>query len=442
MEIKFNFGKNSLNKKNIFDINENKDLDDKLDNIYESIQNIVFNEQVTNKINNKKNYNIEPNLSIFQDELDNNIINHDIKADNNFNKNNNKIQISKNDNFVNSNFGNFFEQNSKNINDNLFKKENNFDDNFSFRNNININNNNKNIFPEKEKINNKLIPKKEEKNESEKDMIEFCNKIKSNSPNIFKIKTFEKKCSQRQILRLKLEAFLILKKYYILRKAKSPWIKKKQKLIKLSNNFYRNLLLSRSFYGFVLNSKRKSLYNLIKNNYIDFRIKELSSILVKGLKFCYKEKNLENKAFFELTKNKLRRILKEMKAQMTYNKTIDKYFFAQILNNDSAIEFSKILIYLGNNFNIKKLFRYESNINIIIQREEFNLKQKIFLLLKNMNNYIENKLNEDINSFNQNVILFNDKKKFILYLEEKIIINYKKIYFQQKLFLCEVNIIL
>ena len=50
MEIKFNFGKNSLNKKNIFDINENKDLDDKLDNIYESIQNIVFNEPVTNKL--------------------------------------------------------------------------------------------------------------------------------------------------------------------------------------------------------------------------------------------------------------------------------------------------------------------------------------------------------------------------------------------------------
>ena len=449
MEIKFNFGKNSLNKKNIFDANEDKDLDDKLDNIYESIQNIVFNESNINKINNKKNYNIEPNLFLFQGELKNNVINkqteENIKniednTNNNFNNiennNNSKIQLNINDD-GNSNFLNFFEKNNKNINDNSFKKENNINDNFSFRNNLNYN---KNIFSEKEKINNNLLTfnnkssEKEEKNEYDQDMIKFCNKIKKNSPNIFNIKTFEKKCSQKQILRLKLEAFLLLKKYYIRRKSKAAWIKKKKKLIKLSDNFYRNLLLSRSFYGFVLNSKRKSLYNLIKNNYIDFRIKELSSLLVKGLKFCYKEKNLENKAFFELTKNKLRRILKEMKAQMMYNKTIDKYFFAQILNNDAAIEFSKILIYIGNTYNIKKLFRYESNINIIIHREEFNLKQKIFLFLKNMNNYIENKLNEDIYSFNQNSIIFNDKKRFILYLEEKIIINYKKKYFQQKIF--------
>ena len=38
----FNFGKNILDKKNIITQDENKDLDDKLDNIYESIQNIVF----------------------------------------------------------------------------------------------------------------------------------------------------------------------------------------------------------------------------------------------------------------------------------------------------------------------------------------------------------------------------------------------------------------
>ena len=264
-------------------------------------------------------------MFLFQGELKNNLINkqkeENIKniednTNNNFNNiennNNSKIQLNINDD-GNSNFLNFFEKNNKNINDNSFKKENNINDNFSFRNNLNYN---KNIFSEKEKINNNLLTfnnklsEKEEKNEYDQDMIKFCNKIKTNSPNIFNIKNFEKKCSQKQILRLKLEAFLLLKKYYIRRKSKSAWIKKKKKLIKLSDNFYRNLLLSRSFYGFVLNSKRKSLYNLIKNNYIDFRIKELSSLLVKGLKFCYKEKNLENKAFFELTKNKLRRILK------------------------------------------------------------------------------------------------------------------------------------
>ena len=87
----------------------------------------------------------------------------------------------------------------------------------------------------------------------------------------------------------------------------------------------------------------------------------------------------EIKKVVNISADDIRRILKEMKAQMMYNKTIDKYFFAQILNNDAAIEFSKILIYIGNTYNIKKLFRYESNINTIIHREEFNLKQKIFM---------------------------------------------------------------
>ena len=447
--MNFNFGKNNNNKKNMLFTNENNELDDKLDNIYESIQNIVFNKSKINKLNSNEIKNsIEPNKKFLQKEKmdyknNNNNIKKEIfiknKKDNNnlLNiKNNEKMKINNNSNFVKLKFENNFEKDNKNINDNLLLKENNFEDNFSFRNTFNINKNNTSKIVNQN--NNKLITndkifQKEEKNNNQ-EIIDFCNIIKSNSPNIFKINSFEKKHSQKQILRLKLEAFLVIKKYYLHRKSKSAWIKKKKKLIKLSNNFYRNLLLSRSFYGFVLNSKRKSLYNLIKNNYIDFRIKELSSFLIKSLKFCYKEKNLENKAFFELTKNKLRRILKEMKAQAVYNKTIDKYFFSQILNNDVALEFSKILIYFGNSFNIKKLYRYESNINIIIQKEEFSLKQKLFSYLKNINNIVENKLNEDVETFKQNTIIFNDKKKFIIYLEEQIILSYKKKYFQQKLF--------
>ena len=42
--MNFKFGKKIINKQNNIYKNENKDLDDKLDNIYESIQNIVFNE--------------------------------------------------------------------------------------------------------------------------------------------------------------------------------------------------------------------------------------------------------------------------------------------------------------------------------------------------------------------------------------------------------------
>ena len=449
--MNFNFGKNNLFKQNFLNLKENKELDDKLDNIYESIQNIVFNESKINKLkSNDINMNIEPNdLSLQKEENiyknnedfnDEEFINSkkDNKIKNFYNNKNNEKNHINNNSFIQLKFRNFLEQNKKNINDNLAKKDNIIGDNFSFRNNANINKTNLSENDKKNKNNNNLINNnastKNEENNINQEMLDFCKIIKSNSINVIKINTFEKQYSQKQILRLKLEAFLVIKKYYLHRKSKSAWIKKKKKLIKLSQSFYRNLLLSRSFYGFVLNSKRTSLFNLIKNNYIDFRIKELSSILVKGLKFCYKEKNLENKAFFELTKNKLRRIIKEMKAQMVYNKTIDKYFFAQVLNNDSAVEFSKLLIYLGNSFNIKKLYRYESNINTIIHKEEFFLKQKIFLFLRNLNSYIENKLNENIENFNQNVLIFNDKKKFIIYLEEKIILNYKQKYFQQKLF--------
>ena len=427
--MNFKFGKKIINKQNNIYKNENKDLDDKLDNIYESIQNIVFNEPKINKLNqNKIKFNFEPNINLLQKEK-NMIkkINKDEiliknKKDNESNisyneRNNNKKE--NNDDIIDLKLENNLEKNNKIINDNLLKKENNFEDNFSFRNN---------------KLNS--IDKKSENNDknSSQEIINLCKIIKSNSPNMFEINNFEKQHSQKQILRLKLEAFLVIKKYYLHRKSKSDWIKRKKKLIKLSDNFYKNLLLSRSFYGFVLNSKRKSLYNLIKNNYIDFRIKELSSLLIKGLRFCYKERNLENKAFFELTKNKLRRVIKEMKAQMVYNKTMDKYLFTQIINNDAAVQFSKMLIYLGNSYNIKKLCRYESNINTIIHKDEFIMKQKMFSFLKNMGNIMENKLNDDIESFKQNVILFNDKKKLIIYLEEQIILNYKKKFFEQKLF--------
>ena len=300
----FNFGKNILDRKNIITQNENKDIDDKLDNIYESIQNIVFNEPKINKINsNKKNYNIEPNIVFLQNEKKNNI-NHDNsdeefvknKKDNINNifynyKNTKQMQISNNNNnnFIKLKFLNDFETNKKNLNDNLLKIGKNNEDTFSFRNNFNnnegilLNTEKKNKF-NKEITSEKNISKNEEKI-IDKEILDFCNIIKSKSHNLFKINTFEKQHYQKQILRLKLEAFLVIKKYYLHRKSKSSWKKKKKKLIKLSENFYRNLLLSRTFYGFVLNSKRKSLYNLIKNNYIDFRIKELSSFLIRSLKF-------------------------------------------------------------------------------------------------------------------------------------------------------------
>ena len=514
MKMNFNFGKNKYNNINELYINENNELDDKLDNIYESIQNIVFNKPsftnekkvnepklsidknienkndafFTNKFHpsnvNKINDNKNKYLNIKQYD-DNDIINDyimklkskdEIKSNNS--NNNSKFEEPKNsrlnndlDNILSpkknnitfkkeelSNKKNFLSKidisslndkspgvilDSDNIN---FKKSN--DNKKDFLNKINISN-----FGSKSKFNLEInknnfnfnnlnfiandIEKKDKKEKKEKineDMINFYNSIKENSPNVFKVNSSEKQLSQKEILRLKLEAFLILKKYYLHRKSKSKWIQRKKTLIIISNKFYRNLLLSRAFYGFVLNSKRKSLFELIKNNYVEFRIKELSFNFINILKFCYKEKNLENKAFFELTKNKLRRVLNEMKAQMVYNKTIDKYFFTQILNNEAAIEFSKIIIYLGNSHNIKKLCRYEYNINTIIHKEEFCLKQKCFNFLRNQTNIVENELNKEAEKFLYNTIVFNDKKNFIMQLEEKIISNYKIKFLREKLF--------
>lgn len=510
MKMNFNFGKNKYNNNNEFYINDNSELDDKLDNIYESIQNIVFNKPSfikekkinesklnfdkimenkndafftntfhPNNINKITNYNNQY-LSMKQYDDNKSINDYDMKSKNKNKINNNQTFEESNNSKLSNDITNILSPNKNNItfknkeqsnkkdflnkinisslndktsgkildtdNINLNKKNN--DNKKDFLNKINISNfgsksksnlenNNKNINFNNLKFIINDLEKKDKKDKKEKvneDMINFYNSIKENSPNVFKVNSSEKQLSQKEILRLKLEAFLILKKYYLHRKSKSKWIKRKKTLLIISNKFYRNLLLSRSFYGFVLNSKRKSLFELIKNNYVEFRIKELSFNLINILKFCYREKNLENKAFFELTKNKLRRVLNEMKAQMVYNKTVDKYFFTQILNNEAAIEFSKIIIYLGNSHNIKKLCRYESNINTIIHKEEFCLKQKCFDFLRNQTTMVENELNKEAEKFVYNTIVFNDKKNFIMQLEEKIISNYKIKFLREKLF--------
>ena len=104
------------------------------------------------------------------------------------------------------------------------------------------------------------------------------------------------------------------------------------------------------------------------------------------------------------------------------------------VNNEAAIIFSKIIIYLGNEYNIKKLYRYEYNINTIIHKEEFSLKQKCFNFLKNQRNIIENQLNNEAEKFKQSVIIYNDKKNFIMQLEEDIIRSYKTKFFKEKIF--------
>ena len=401
----FNFGKMSQNKNNFNynNINNNKivnsniqkninnpntsnkmisnnnDLNEKLNNIYSNIQSISFTSFQKSKNNSSSN-----NYSVVQKQAINQ--NPSFLNDDLINISNNTITTSQN--------------NNSNIN--IIKNYNQ----------INSNNN----------INQMVLVNK------------FYESIKENSPNLFKNNVSEKQISLKEILRLKSEAFQMLKKYHLHRKAKSKWLKRKKKLLILANNFYRNLLISRSFYGFTIISKRKSIYNIIKTNYIDFRTKELSNYLFEILIFSYKAKIKENMFFFEITKNKLKKIIQAIKSETITNKTYNKYYFAQILNNQSAIDFAKILIFLGNNQNLRKLTRYETNINELIDREELLSKKKCFDFLVKQRYVIDNNYKKIIDDFQLNNIYLNDKKKFIYALEEKIIYNYKIKYFKQKLF--------
>ena len=89
-------------------------------------------------------------------------------------KNNEKMKMNNNSNFVKLKFENNFEKDNKNINDNLLLKENNFEDNFSFRNTFNINKNNtsKIVNQNNNKLitNDKIFQKEEKNNNQEKDM--------------------------------------------------------------------------------------------------------------------------------------------------------------------------------------------------------------------------------------------------------------------------------
>ena len=140
--------------------------------------------------------------------------------------------MKDNNNNIKLIFENYFENDKKIINDNLSKKETKIEDNFSFRNTLNNNkktNNSKTDINNNNNLNYQNI-KSDKKEKINQDMLDFCNIIKSNTPNIFKINSFEKQHSQKNILRLKLEAFLVIKKYYLHRKSKSGWIKRKKKL--------------------------------------------------------------------------------------------------------------------------------------------------------------------------------------------------------------------
>lgn len=231
---------------------------------------------------------------------------------------------------------------------------------------------------------------------------------------------------------LKLKIFDALKKYYLKRKAKKPYLLKKQRLKEMADSFYSNLLKSRTFFGFFKILKRKSYYNMIKENYIDFRINELSKTLIHGLVYSYNRYKLVKN--FQLNKEKKikKYFLLELKNTLSYQKTYEQFLLGQIYKNPFATDFMLMICNKGID-NIKIKNKFNTNFQILRSAKIYNEKKRLFKLFCYL---IYNSSND---FYNKNKILEYQKQRIIMYiffkkLKYKLMIRYRKSYFYSRLF--------
>ena len=184
---------------------------------------------------------------------------------------------------------------------------------------------------------------------------------------------------------LKLKAFTILKKYYQKRKAKKGYLLKKERLIEMANNFYRNLLYSRVLYGFELITRRKANYELLKNHFIDLRISELSKFIIEKMKYFYELKKKENFITKGIEIIKKRKIFEVLKNKLNYKKNYNKFLLSQIMNNQFALDFILFLCDKAKN-RIRTKSSFATNYEEVITRKALNRNEEycrtIFDLLK------------------------------------------------------------
>ena len=330
---------------------------------------------------------------------------------------------------INNKNSEIFLKNLKNFfKNNIIELENNLNLQNNLIQNLNINNNNNNKNTE-ENIENKInyiydsiksinfdspiLNNEENKIESDLNKSNLINNNNNNN-NIN---------NDNEIFFTKLKVFSALKKYYLHRKSKASYLSKKSQLIQRANNFYSNLLKSRTFFGFVKISKQNTNFNLIKNNYIDFHIKELSKNLLNILVFCYNRKKILN-IFLEKKNKKLKiEVFNAFKNRIDYQKSFNYFFFNQIIKNQSAIDFLLM-------FKIKRKKNvFKNNFYLIENKKNLILKKKIFNFLKNFSNKI---FNENIYNFNYKLQIFY-KNKFFDICKRKLVNKYKIFYFEEKI---------
>jgi len=248
-----------------------------------------------------------------------------------------------------------------------------------------------------------------------------------------------KKEQQNDDFLLKLKIFESLKKYYLKRKAKKPYLIKKQKLKEMADSFYSNLLKSRTFYGFYRILKRKSYFNMIKENYIDYRINFLSKFLIHGLVYVYNRYKLIKSFNLNKEKKMKKKLLSELKNKLSQQKTYDQFLLNQINKNPFAIDFMLIISNKGIN-NIKIKNKFNINYQNLRSAKIFHEKKRLFKLFCSLIYYSNNDF------YNRNNYFQNIKEKIIKFfflkkLKMKLIFRYRKKFFIGKLFFKKIKIL-
>lgn len=231
---------------------------------------------------------------------------------------------------------------------------------------------------------------------------------------------------------LKLKSFQILKKYYLKRKSKRSYLNKKENLIRMAENFYINLLKSRVMYGLELMIRKKTNYDILKNNFIDIRINELSKLLIDKMRYISYIKKKENYIKYQLHLKKEKKIFEILKNKMNYKKNYNKYLLSQIMNNQYALDFTLSLCDEGRKIMIKKR-SFDKIYDNLLTRKVLNQNnkkfKKIFEILK---------ANQEMMKMKQMkvelIIQFINQRNYFRLIKLNIFYKKKKKLYLQKLF--------
>jgi hypothetical protein len=258
------------------------------------------------------------------------------------------------------------------------------------------------------------------------------NDLYNNDNELYCVK--ETPLSETDIFLLKLKSFQLLKKYYLYRKSKRPYYQKKQHLLSMAHSFYTNLLKSRVLFAFSLLTKRKTNFLLLKNNYIDFRITELSKLLIHTLLSASLHKQ---KLRYHMNNKRLKtaRILFSiLKNKINYKKNYNKFLLSQITHNEYAREFMLMVCDIAKQYHIKKKNTFNKVYDDIVTVKYIGYIKKYFeLFFKEVRIMKENTLLKR-NTVKQvarylDVYGFFMKMKRELEMERKVKMFRKKVFF-------------